>query len=332
MKKKVVAVILVSLLGVLAYFGYQRYEVQEEVGLTASGTIEATKVELSAKLAGTLGSLSIDSGSTVQQGQVVGVIVRNDLAAQKERDALGVSKAEVQLRDLTSGARDQEIKEASANVSMSQASLEKAQADWQRGKQLFEESVISKDQLEKLETDVKMKQGQLEATQAKLSLLEAGNRPETIKAAQVELERSKAVLKASEVLLADAKIISPLSGTVLSKNREPGEFIQAGTSVATVVNLKDMWIRVYVPTDDLPQIRLNQTVSFTVSGSDDVYTGTIEEIASQGEYTPKTIQTKKERANIVYAVKIRINNQKGTLKPGMPADVNFGSPQKNLSK
>lgn len=328
-----VAVILVSLLGVLGYFGYQHYKGQEEVELTASGTIEATKVELSAKLAGTLGSLSIDSGSTVQQGQVVGTIVRNDLAAQKERDSLGVSKAEAQLRDLTSGARVQEIKAAFANVSILQASWEKSQVDWQRGKQLFQEGVISQDQLEKLETDYKVKQGQLEEAQAKLSLLEAGNRPEVIKAAQVELERSKAVLKASEVLLADTKIISPLSGTVLSKNREPGEFVQAGTSVATVADLKDMWILVYVPTDDLPQIKLNQKVSFTVSGSDVNYTGIIEEIASQGEYTPKTIQTKKERANIVYAVKIRINNEDGRLKPGMPADVKFGNTQqKNISK
>ena len=333
MKKRVMAVILVSLLVVIGYFGYQHYTAQEDEGLMASGTIEATKVELSAKLAGTLGNLNIESGSTVQKGQVVGVIERNDLAAQKERDALGVHKAEAQLQDLTSGARAQEIKEASANVSMYEASWKKSQADWQRGQQLFQEGAIPKDQLEKLETDLQMKQGQLEAAQARLSLLQAGNRPETIKAAQVEVDRSKAVLKAAEVLLADTKIISPLTGIVLSKNREPGEFVQAGASMATVVDLKDMWIRIYVPTEDLPQIKLNQRVSFTVSGSDEDYTGIIEEIASQGEYTPKTIQTKKERTNIVYAVKIRISNQDGTLKPGMPADVKFrDGTQQNLAK
>ena len=76
-----------------------------------------------------------------------------------------------------------------------------------------------------------------------------------------------------------------------------------------------------IPTDDLPKIKLGQQVKFTVSGSAGEYTGVIAEIASQGEYTPKTIQTKKERANIVYAVKIKVNNENNILKPGMPAEV-----------
>jgi len=84
-----------------------------------------------------------------------------------------------------------------------------------------------------------------------------------------------------------------------------------------------MWIKVYLPTGDLTKIKLGQKVYFTVTGSNEKYEGTIEEIATQGEFTPKTIQTKQERANIVYGVKIRINNLQGTLKPGMPADVVF---------
>ncbi|MGI6648660.1 MAG: hypothetical protein ACOX5W_06270 [Bacillota bacterium] len=82
-------------------------------------------------------------------------------------------------------------------------------------------------------------------------------------------------------------------------------------------------LRVYIPTDDLPVVKLGQPVTFTVSGESTTFEGIVCEIASWGEFTPKTIQTKEERTNIVFGVKIRINNGQGILKPGMPADVVF---------
>jgi HlyD family secretion protein len=96
-----------------------------------------------------------------------------------------------------------------------------------------------------------------------------------------------------------------------------------GAVLATVANLNKLWVKVYIPTDDLPVIKLGQKVHFTVSGDNHQYTGTVINIASKGEFTPKTIQTKKERTNVVFAVKIGINNENGVLKPGMPADVVF---------
>lgn len=323
MNRRIIGILLIGLLAGASYWGYTRYRAPEEDKLTATGTIEATKVELSAKVSGTLEKLTIDSGNEVKKGQLVGLIVRNDLVAQKERDALGVLKAQAQLEDLSSGARAQEIKEAAANVNIAQANYEKAASDFERYRELFQEEALSEAEYEKMATDLEVKQNQLDSAQAKLSLLEEGNRPQAVKAAEAELERSGAVLKASEAMLEDTKIFSPINGTVLNKNREPGEFLQMGDSVATVADLGDMWIRVYIATDDLPKIKLGQKVSFTVSGSEIKHQGIIDEIASQGEFTPKSIQTKQERANIVYRVKIRIDDAGGTLKPGMPADVVF---------
>ncbi|AEG60739.1 HlyD family secretion protein [Desulforamulus ruminis] len=323
MNRRIIGILLIGLLAGASYWGYTRYRDPGEDKLTATGTIEATKVELSAKVSGTLENLTITSGDAVKKGQLVGLIVRNDLVAQKERDALGVLKAQAQLEDLSSGARAQEIKEAAANVNIAQANYEKAVSDFERYRELFQEGALPEAEYEKMATDLEVKQNQLDSAQAKLSLLEEGNRPQAVKAAEAELERSGAVLKASEAMLEDTKIFSPINGTVLSKNREPGEFLQMGASVATVTDLSDMWIKVYIATDDLPKIKLGQKVSFTVSGSEIKHQGLIDEIASQGEFTPKSIQTKQERANIVYRVKIRIDNAGGTLKPGMPADVVF---------
>jgi len=131
----------------------------------------------------------------------------------------------------------------------------------------------------------------------------------------------KAVLKSSDAVLADLNITSPLDGTIQSQNYEIGEFITLGASLATVADLRKVWINVYIPTEDLPYVKLGESAQFTVSGYEKTFKGTVDEIATRGEFTPKTIQTKKERVNIVYKIKIGVDNSGGILKPGMPADV-----------
>jgi len=324
MRKKVAVILMLAILGSGAWWGYDRYVKEKQPSaLQATGTIEATQVELRAKLPGTLRNFEVAAGDQVMKGRQIAVIVRNDLIAKRERDALGVLKARAQLDDLTSGAREQEIREAEIAVNTAQTNYDKAVSDHNRASTLYREKVISESEMERAQTALKQAQNQLESAKARLDLLKSGNRPDQIEAARAELERSAAVLKSSEALLEDTKIICPIDGTVLNKNFEEGEYVQAGASVATVADLNDMWIKVYIPTDDLPRIKLGQRVKFTVSGSATEYTGTVEEIASKGEFTPKTIQTKKERTNIVYAVKIRVGGENGVLKPGMPADVTF---------
>ena len=325
MKKKFMLIVLVVLLGAGAYWGYLRYWEEPAQGLEASGTIEATQVQLTAKLPGTLQNFTIKAGDPVKKGQLVATLERNGLVDQRERDAVAVMMARAKLDELLSGARQQEIREIEITVTMAQLQLEQAARDYERAVALYEAKAISQADLEKADYAYKQAQNQLESSQTRLNLLQSGSRPEHIEAARAELERNSAVLKATEALLADTRIISPIDGVVLTKNFEEGEYILAGSAVATIANLDEMWIKVYIPTDDLPVVKLGQRVTFTVSGSPVEYEGFVEEIATQGEYTPRMIQTKKERTNVVYAVKIRINDDSGVLKPGMPADVLFPS-------
>ncbi|OPZ75611.1 MAG: Macrolide export protein MacA [Firmicutes bacterium ADurb.Bin456] len=319
--KAVLIVLLVVLCGAGGYWGYLQYKGEPVQGLQATGTIEATQVQVTAKLPGTLRDITVGAGDQVKKGQLIATVVRNDIVAQKERDALGVLIARAKLDDLLSGARQQEIKEAEIAVSTAVTRLEQATRDYERAVALQEAKAISQADLEKASLACKLAQSQLDSSRTRLDLLQSGSRSGQIEAARAELERNNAVLKASEALLEDTRIICPLDGVVLSRNYEEGEFIQAGAPVATVADLAEMWIKVYIPTDDLPRVKLGQGVVFSVSGSTVAYSGTVEEIATQGEYTPKMIQTKKERTNIVYAVKIGINDENGVLKPGMPADV-----------
>lgn len=311
--------IVVTLLS--GYFIWERFLTGDSLLVEASGTVEATTVELTAKVAGTIQNLKVKAGDEVKQGDLVAEISRSDLAAQKERDALNVVIAQNKLDDLLSGARSQEIKEAAANVNIRQVGYDKAQKDLERAKALFQEGSISLAELEVFENNHIVAFNQLEAAQAKLNLLQAGNRNEQVKAAENQVKMMKAVLKSTEAVLTDLKIMSPLGGTIQSKNYENGEFVASGASLATVVNLEKVWINVYLSTEDLPYVQLGDKASFTISGLEQSFQGKVAEIASRGEFTPKTIQTKKERANIVYKVKIEADNSQRILKPGMPADV-----------
>jgi len=317
-----IGLVLVAAIIISGYAGV-RYWPQPAEGLEASGTIEATQVELRAKVAGTVQSLALESGAPVLSGHLAAVVVRNDLTAQRERDALSVIKAEAQLADLQSGARAQEIHAAEIAVQTAEVTVSQAEKDMRRGEELLRQQILPAAEYERLQIGYELAGKNLAAAQTQLSLLEAGSRPEAVAAARAELERNRAVLKASEALLADTRIECPLAGTVINRAVEAGEFVQAGASIGTVADLNDMWIKVYLPTDDLPRVQLGQTVAISVSGIDQEFAGIVEEIASKGEFTPKTIQTKKERTNIMYAIKIRIAPGQEALKPGMPADVRF---------
>jgi HlyD family secretion protein len=306
-----------------AWWIWSVYYAGKTGAILATGTIEGTDVNLSAKNSGTIQTLTVDEGDAVKQGQVVAVLSRNDLVAERDQDALAVTTAQANLDNLVSGARAQEIAEGQASVNIAQANYNKAVDDLARNQPLYQSGAISQEVLDESQTAVQVDKGQLDNAQAALSLLQAGNRPDAIAAARDQVSQSQAVLQSAQAVLSDLNVVSPINGTVLTKNYEQGEFVQMGSPIVTEVNLDDLWIRVYIPTNQLPGIKLGQQVHFTASGLQKDFTGTVEEINSQGEFTLKTIQTEEERANVVFGVKIRIDNEGGVLKPGMPADVTF---------
>ncbi len=322
-KQKAAAIVVVLLMLAGVYWWYTQYYSRPDDALQASGTIEVTSVDLNSKVSGTIKTLTLEAGDSVAEGQLVAEISRNDLAAQRERDAMALMKAEAQLKDLLSGARKPELEEAAANVNIVKVTYAKAEEDLARREVLYEAGAISEQELQQFQNNLELEKNRLQVAEARLRLLEAGSRTQTIAAAKAEVQRNKAVLQASETMLDDLKIYSPLTGSIVSKNYQPGEFVQMGAPLATVADLNDLWIKVYIPTDALPAVKLGQKVEFTVSGEPTVFTGTVSEIAAKGEFTPKSIQTKQERANVVFGVKIKTDSQGGILKPGMPADVTF---------
>jgi len=321
-KKKIVIIVLLIILAISVWY-FKNTFLSTGNEITATGTIEATSVNITSRLAGPVTKIYFSENEDVIKGDLIAEQERNDLYAQRESDALTVVKAEMALSDLLSGAQIEEINSAQSAVNIASEKAKNVKGDYLRVKSLYDKGGLSKAEFEKYQSQYEVSKNELKSAKAKLSLIKSGARSAQIDIAETEIERSKAVLSATDAMLSDLKLYSPISGTVISKNYEVGEYVQPGASIITVANLQDLWIKVYIPTDDLPRIKLGQKVSFTVSGIDTVFNGTVQSIADEGEFTPKTIQTKNERTNIVFQIKIKINSNEGILKPGMPADVVF---------
>jgi len=321
MDKKKLVVVIVLFVVLAGVAGYKLYSQQQE-GIVATGTVEVTKADITPKVSGYLTGLAMKEGDSLTAGQVIARVSRPDLEAQVLRDAAALEKAAVQLTDLQKGPRTQERAEAAANLAAAQSVYEKAKNDYERYQALFESSAISRQQLDVARSAYDVAYNSLVAAQSRQSIIEEGNRPDAIAAQQLEVERSKAILEASKTLAADAVVASPLNGLVLTKNFENGEFVNAGSPIATIADLNDCWIKIYIPSSQLGLIKVGQAAQIKVdSFPDRIFNGEIKEISQTAEFTPRQSITQRERANTVFAVKVKIENSEQILKPGMPADV-----------
>ncbi|WP_425059935.1 hypothetical protein SCACP_05640 [Sporomusa carbonis] len=207
MNKKLIAGISIFLLLALVA-GYKLFGHKDE-GITATGTVEVTRADITPKVSGYVTELSIKAGDSVTAGQVVVRIARPDLEAQLLRDQAALAKAQAQLEDLEKGSRSQERSEAAANLSAAQAVYDKAKNDLERLRALYKEGAISAQQLDAANSNHDVAYNSLLAAQSRQSLVEEGQRPDAIEAQRIEVKRSQAIVDASRSMLDDTVVKSP---------------------------------------------------------------------------------------------------------------------------
>ena len=256
-------------------------------------------------------------------------------------------QAQARLDELEAGSRPEEVAAAEATAQRARYEAARWQGDLERIRQLHEEGVVPAQQLDTARAGYEMTREQLRAAEQQLklvragprkeqveqaraalqqatardALVKAGPRKEQIEQARARLEQVRQALAAAETRLSYAVVVSPLSGVVLSENIEPGEFVAAGTPVVTVGELGNVWLRAYINETDLGRVKAGQLARVrTDTDPNKVYEGRISFLSSQAEFTPRNVQTEKERVKLVYRVKIEIPNPQMELKPGMPAD------------
>ncbi|MDP3089859.1 MAG: efflux RND transporter periplasmic adaptor subunit [Nitrospira sp.] len=317
------------LLALAASLYLQSRTVPDSGALRVSGNIEITDAEVSFKISGRVAERLMSEGETVRAGQLAARLDTGELAQEVALRKAEVRAAEAALAELEAGSRPEEVAQAQAVVRRTQADVAHARADFKRFKTLYEQDNVSVQNYDAAKTAVEVTEATLREAQEQLDLVRKGPRIEKIERARAQLQQAKEALALTETRLSYATLTSPLTGVVLSHNIEPGEFVAAGTPIVTVGNLDHVWLRAYVDETDLGRVKVGQAAQVTTdSYPGKVYEGRVSFIASQAEFTPKSVQTEKERVKLVYRIKITIANPQMELKAGMPADAKIILPDR----
>lgn len=330
MKRRAIAVVVLLLLATAAYAAWRLLGDEEPEGvLVASGTVEATDARLGFQVPGRLAEVAVREGDEVTAGTVLARLDSATAAARRDQAAAQVDAARAQLDDLLAGARTQEVAEARAAAAAARDRLADARRDVERTRFLHEGGATPREALDKAELAASQAESQLEQATERLSLVEAGPRPERVAAQRAGVAQAEAALSAAETALGDLELTAPFGGVVTVRHREPGEVVGAGQPVLTLLDLDDRWVRIYVPEDRIGAVSLGAPAAITIDTYPDRrFEGEVRFIASEAEFTPKTVQTPEERVRLVYAVEVRVTGDaEGVLKPGMPADVTLDLPE-----
>jgi HlyD family secretion protein len=299
-----------------------------------SGYVEATEVHLAAKVPGRVETVNAVEGARVSPGDVLVTLATTDTDLALQRARAERAQAVAQLQLLQAGAREEDIAQAEAQLAAAEAEgraaqteLDAARADEARFQQLLERRAGSEKQRDDARARQQMATARVaaaadraRAARATLARLRAGARPQEIAAARARVAAADAQIAALEQNRADATIVAPSAGTVVSRLVEPGELVATGTPVAVIVDLDRAWVNAYVEEPLVPSLRLNQRAT-VITDAGDRLAGTMAFVSPRAEFTPRNVQTADERARLVYRVKVTVDNREGILKPGMPVEV-----------
>jgi HlyD family secretion protein len=255
------------------------------------------------------------------------VLARLDNADYRQKvqiDEAGVHVRKSNLALTLAGTREQEIKASHQSMLDAQADLAQKKLDCDRAQKLFSGGVLAMQERDLADTALKRAQATFQAAEQRYNEAVEGSRKEDIAIAQANLNEATANLGMSRVNLDYTILHAPTAGVITVRQAELGEVVVPGTPVVTLADLDHIWLRAYIADTDLGRIRWEQNAVVTTDTyPGKQYHGRVSFIASEAEFTPKSVQTYKERVTLVYRIKIDIDNPNHELKPGMPADAHI---------
>jgi HlyD family secretion protein len=383
-KKRIIIIAFFALLAVvilLVYFG-QRSERSKT--LEYSGTIEATRSQLSFQAAGRVLDVLVDEGQSVEKDQALAVLDRSEyqarydqakanleaakadlagfeinletsrktLPADVERYQASVNALKAQQELMEAGYREQDVEKAEYNLLALKTALENARKHKERFDKLYQDKIVSEQEHDNANLQYETALRAFDSANANLDQFEQGYRDEDVRAAKARLAEGEAILKQSKINLskidlterqvetarakvgaADASfklsetqlgfmdLKAPYKGTITSRNAEPGEVVTLGQEVFSLADLSTIELKIYVDETEIGKVKPGQEADVTIDTfPDKIFKGKVSYVSPEGEFTPKIIQTHKERVKLVYLVKILIPNTGLELKSGMPAD------------
>jgi multidrug resistance efflux pump len=304
----VVVPIVIAIVAVAAFLYYRHSREPQEVVL--SGTLEARTVNVGSLVGGRLTKTLVDEGMHVNAGQLLVTLETETIDRQLSEQRAAIAAAQAALAKAIAGPRPEEISKAAAVASNDEV-------DRRRLERLYHAGIVAKEQLEDAATKAK-------TSADDLRILQKGTRKEDIEAARAEVEAQQRKLETMLKQRAETNVVSTVNGIVQSFGLRVGDIVAPNQSVAEILESSQLWVRVYVPETELGLIAVGQPVRVHIDTyPNETFAGHIASVSSQGEYTPRNVQTRAQRAEQVFGVKVLVDpNPK--LKAGMAASIDLG--------
>lgn len=295
--------------------------------IEATGTLEVVEVDVAPATPGRVLRVLVSEGAAVRAGDTLAVLttptLRSDIA---QRDARSVS-AGATVSELEHGARAQELERAADDVAAAEAEADRTAKDAERLRGLAARQVVSAQQFDGARAAAAMAAARRDALRATLTLLREGTREERLRAARADAEGARAAAEGVRATANDLVLLSPVAGTVTSRAVEPGEVTGGGQAAITVAETSRQTVRVFVSQAALSRVQAGQLVHGVLDAYPGrEFQGRVTAISPRAEYTPRVALTEKERADLLFGVKVEFADTTGMLKAGLPITVHIDAP------
>jgi HlyD family secretion protein len=321
-RKRIAAAIVIGTLVAGGAILWSTFGAEQDADeLTLYGNVDIREVELAFRVPGRVLEMQFDEGDHVEAGELVA-----HLDPEPYREALAVADARVMqaqanLDKLESGTRPQEVERARAAVREAQAALDNAERDFVRQSGLEVSGAASERIVDAARARRDETAARLAAAREALALAEEGFRAEDIAAARADLAAAVALREQAQTQLDDTELLAPSAGTLIARVREPGSMLAQGMAVYSLSLRDPVYVRAYVAEPDLGRIAPGTAVTVTTDSSEHGYRGQIGFISPRAEFTPKTVQTTDLRTDLVYRLRIVVDDSDEGLRQGMPVTV-----------
>ncbi len=321
MKRLPVVVVVLVVLAGAAWLLAQRLAASPDPG-TLYGNVEIRQVDLAFEIEGKLVTMPKREGDRVSPGETVAEV---DPATYQNATALAEARrdaAKAQLDELLAGTRPEDIDQARANYAAAQASLANAQATFARQKDLAARNVSSQQQLD--DSRMALDSAAAHLAQTRAAMVEAINGPriQDIDASKANLRAAEATLELSRTELARTSLIAPGAGTVMTRVIEPGTVVLPAAAVYSIAIDGEVWVRAFAPEPLLARLAPEAPVALSTDAGRS-YRGHIGYVSPAAEFTPKTVETPELRTQLVYRLRIRVENPDDGVRQGMPVTIHL---------
>lgn len=293
-----------------------------------NGRVEAYLTDLGPRAAGRLVEVDVHEGQRVKAGDLLARVSADELEAAVLRDQAGYESAEAKRLELDRGSRAEDIAQGEARVHDAAAALKLAEENLRRARRLVADTVLSQADLDSAVTTRDRAAANLHLQTKALTELKAGARIEQRQAGQAAARQARAVLQQSRIQAGYLEVRAPFDAVVIHRLREPGTVLTAGQPILTLARQDALWVRIYLPQPIQAKATLGMPVTVQVpERPGPAISATLDEISSEAEFTPKMVESREERVNLVYAARVNLpGGWTKDLVPGVAVDVRLGAP------